>query len=353
MKTRHFSNALFSLALASSSTAFSQLLPSRTVTFDASLKSFQSPRWENGYLLFKGLPFTKAGTNTANVAILDSQGRSLPMTRFWLTGASEVTVMDVAASNNGKIAVSAHATRSDGTVAYVISILDVQGKMDRVIQTNPVAASHLRFGPDGSLWVFGIDRNSVEKKRSPIDTVYHFSSEGTLISSTLPTDHPDSGGMIRPYRHGGKFGRYDIGCSSLFTWVYAADSNEWVEISSGNKQNVVRFSPVRAYDDQQVDGIVVSPSGLVIAELSGAVSGLYQLDKNSGRWESLIEWSRKDGNQPFGKLYGIDGEYLVFSSSSLDSAYSWYSLKDVLSQKSMHIALSTNTVASQLINALN
>lgn len=106
------------------------------------------PKWENGYLV--GFEFTPERSPT--VYAYDRNGKRLFETFFEIEGAYRVVLRSMAASRDGRFAFSGFAENGSSERAYFIGFVDSTGRTIRVTKLDRIAARHLCFAGDGTLW---------------------------------------------------------------------------------------------------------------------------------------------------------------------------------------------------------
>jgi hypothetical protein len=279
------------------------------------------PRWDNGYLV-------AYRQDPARFLLFDSQGALIFDFTPEIPEVVKALVDDVAANKSGSVAAAATLWRKDGTVAHVVLIMERPGRIARIIRTNPHAPRRVAFGPDDTIWTFGV---STEWRSGDYDTVQKYSYSGVLQGSFVPRstltllDGPDPSG------HAGSAG----GMSGVFAageriGIYSATGREWIELDetgrvTGRWKLAAPRSPSSANTPLKMGPIVMDAIGSVYVNAwLGKDQALARLDKAKGEW---VLSSYGGPGQPYpseaGRLLGSVGDKLVFRALSTAELL-WY-----------------------------
>ena len=139
----------FLLTLSVASSAFGQLANGdNQVIVSRSFMGQPVPKWENGFLV----GFELAPERSPTIYAHDRDGKKLFETLFEIEGAYKVFIRSMAASRDGRFAFSGVAENGSAERVFFIAFVDSTGRTTRVNKLERVAARHLCFAGDGTLW---------------------------------------------------------------------------------------------------------------------------------------------------------------------------------------------------------
>jgi len=121
------------------------------------------------------------------LALYDGLGKLVGKTRIWFQDASFLRIEDAAARKDGNIAVVGWTVTSSGSHAAFLADVSVTRSNGRIIQTSPFEGRAVDFGPDGTIWVLGLEVGSGRRTESAPDhyMVQHFGDGDILLDQHL------------------------------------------------------------------------------------------------------------------------------------------------------------------------
>lgn len=285
------------------------------------------PKWENGF--FVGFEFTPE--RSPSVYAYDRNGNKVFETWLELDGAYKVVLRSMAASRDGRFAFSGVAENGSATRVFFIAFLDSAGRIVRVNRLDRIAARHLCFSADGTLWAAVQPVLQYPDLTAPEhDVLRAYSPSGDLKFSLLPRSSfaatPDDPLQSHPVADG------QSAASQL-----AANGSEVAFMSSGFKE-LVRVSlagkllsrvrmerPAKSY----LTGFALAPTGGVYASTQEDDPGdakkldfaFYRWNPANSNWDKLFRRSSRDRGLPLAiAMLEEDGRMLVKTE---DGRFRW------------------------------
>jgi hypothetical protein len=270
------------------------------------------PRAQNGYLV----SFTPVITHSSlNAIVLRSiatmEELDLP---FWIQGAGEVHIEDIALNSRAQIYVVGSFVRpGDIALTNFSAELDNAGRLMALYQLGPYRPKRVCAANDGSFWLFGqVLSDAHEGLYSHL--LRYYAPDGQLVNAYLTRD-------MFPALSETSFGRRQVflTCDSDHAGIYFTLSRRWVQVSE--RTSVVQQWRVEPVTSLKITGIAVLPDHHIYASFSTSPSqtvagGFYVLDlvsADSARW-TLITAS------PHPVLLGDEGDYLIYTQPSSPTA---------------------------------
>jgi hypothetical protein len=103
------------------------------------------------------------------------------------TSASFLRIEDAAARKDGRVAVVGWAVTNSGTLAAFVADVSVAQRSAQIIQTSPFEGQAVGFGPDGTIWVLGLEVGPGRGREPAPDhhMVQHFGTDDVLKDQHL------------------------------------------------------------------------------------------------------------------------------------------------------------------------
>ena len=270
---------------------------------------------------------TYSADSRDNLFVRDRQGKLVASYRLFASGASQMKIVDVAASGDGSVAAVGQALSNEGRYSGYLAILSLDTSNARIVQLAPFEGRTITYGPDGTLWVLGwqlgadqeVEQRSVSTA-PPHSVLHHYTGEGVLISQHLPWPEMECG-------HHPAGGIPALTASADRIGVLLPECSTWLELApDGELLGRWQWQAALGYDDVSAQvhltPPVMTPGNSVYCQIFTSVlidrvrtrvlDRLYTLNRDRSTWEPV---DTSIATAPAGKLaslYGIDGESLVF-----------------------------------------
>jgi len=116
-----------------------------------------------------------------------------------LTDARRISLKDVAVTKRGTILVATTVRSKKDALASALFEFDLQGKLERIIKTDPFVPRRIALDGDGNMWMFGYDWQRLDKDDNWAQ-VHKLSSEDGFLSrrSRAPSSPRNSTLSIYP-----------------------------------------------------------------------------------------------------------------------------------------------------------
>jgi hypothetical protein len=280
------------------------------------------PTWNQGYLVVWE-PDTRSSDTAENLAVYDREGNLVGKTRIWLQDASFLSIVDAAARKDGNVAVVGWAMTGSGTVAGFLGDVSVVRNSGLIIQTSPFEGQSVTFGPDGTIWVFGMVLGPGRGREPAPDhyMVQHFGTNDVLkdqhlLRSSFPCEsHPAIRGFPRVLASGDRIGLFAPACRM------------WVELSLTGEllgQWKWNYQPPAPDDASKVRvwSVMLTPTNELYGRLEWSVGdGFFRFDRQASTWIPVDTSEAKSVRAPVVWLLGTDGDALVYAT--LDHKLAW------------------------------
>lgn len=274
------------------------------------------PQWKGGYLL----GFELHPTAAPPVFAYDRSGKKLFESSLALEGANDVYVRAMAASRDGKFAVSGTAVSAMGARAGFIAFLDEAGRLVRIVRPERFYPQHLCFTADGTLWAAGQVRSDRDRPVEDHDILRAYSTEGKLKFSLLPRSGfaPESRDQEQS-RHPAVDGRTlsALATNDRMVVFLTAGFQEMISVSLDGK--VLLRTPTELPSDYYITGLAVGPDGraLISCERRSVSNStkegefaFHRFDLFSGSWTKLYSRPTRERGLPQA-LALMDGDQML------------------------------------------
>lgn len=273
------------------------------------------PKWENGF--FAGFDFEPQQSPT--IFAYDRHGRRLFETQLALDGASRVWLRSAAASADARFAFSGGAESASGSRVYFIAFVDSSGRLTRVNRLERLAARHLCFASDGTLWA-AVQPVLEEGHREPEhDVLRVYSRTGEFRFSALPRSS-FAASSIDPLRHPHPADDSLSAASQL-----VANQDGVLFVTTGFKEAIrlsntgeilsrIRFE--RPGKDAFLTGLSLSPSGeMYVSTQESLPSGaglfaFYRWNATGRQWERMFARSSQERGRPLA-IAMFEGDHML------------------------------------------
>ncbi len=102
-----------------------------------------------------------------------------------LRDARRISLKDVAVTKRGTILVATTVRSKKDALASALLEFDLQGKLERIIKTDPFVPHRIALDGDGNMWMFGYDWQRLDKDDNWAQ-VHKPAPDGRILISTLP-----------------------------------------------------------------------------------------------------------------------------------------------------------------------
>jgi hypothetical protein len=271
--------------------AIAAMAPVREVTSEAAVGANQPlPGFYEGYAFFADRP-------SSNIRIYSPDGPLL--FQGYVQYQTAPIVLGIAVDSNGTIAVS-YVGKTGATGG--VDLLDSKGNLIRSLATGYYVPSHVSFGVDHSIWLFGWQRTDDPRKNaSEYMAVRHYSASGTQIGSYLPRSLFPKGlePACQSWQERGIYTAADrigvLACSGMISV-----NPEWVELDlDGNVTGRWHVGAAHRAVSMTQDAHVYAQ------DTANGSSQIYLLDRAAGAFQA-VSWTIP------GRLYGAVGDERVF-----------------------------------------
>lgn len=254
------------------------------------------PRWDNGRLVLTDTHRSKAPI----IFTFDSEGRD-EQTLFTLKDAALISVLDVAASQDGELALAGGAVTEDSRGACFIARIAADRNNQIVTRTWPYCSMVLTFAPDGTIWTLGHLKDEENTREIQRNVLRRFDAWGKLISSLNLTV---SGWRI-PDNSYLRASRDRVG------WF--ASSNEYFEFALDGSE-IGHYGGPPGMDFNDISGVAISDQNEVVAAWFGKrIAQIMTLDRTSRKWTPV---SLATGTPVWARILGFDGTTLIMYSKN-------------------------------------
>jgi hypothetical protein len=290
----------------------------RQVQFTALLQGgFQ--HWDNGYLITYAWDTAKyASPERPAVVLYDKDGRVAREAVIWFEGADLVTVSGVAVGRSGQLVAAGGISNSQGVVANYIAEIGPDNRVRRVIRTTPFAPFYVCAMEDGTVWTYGLERDSHLNGIQSSFRLRQYSFEKGQIRALLDTSGLNSGWELERGRYPGEI---SLRCNSKTLVLYNGQSADPVELDlHSNAVKVTKIPALPSAQEFRITGFALTESGDIFASFKdlsakSASSGLFRINRgNAGD----AKWAALDGTvgpylhgSPIERLLGTDGDDIV------------------------------------------
>jgi len=293
--------------------------------------------WSGGYFVPVQL---HASARQPAVTIFDRDGIFVRDVVFWLDGADDVDLSDVASRGDGELVVSGSAIfpephqdtfHSDdfGNLRFFLAEIGGEGQIAKQLSMGLYSASNICADEDGTIWTWGTEHPIKERPgarerpwSSIFPTLRHYSfANGLLFDSGMQIET----GNLKPNSQGSSAGGSEMVCGKDFVGVYDGHYRRWVEYDRETRSVTARPAPMIAAAKptyrEKVAGMAVTGDGEVYASIQrysslpnnpDAGHSIYKLDRSNPH---ATRWIQVKGET--GSLFGSDGTTLVYTETGL------------------------------------
>jgi len=293
--------------------------------------------WSGGYFVQAQV---HASPRQPAVTIFDRDGIFVRDVVFWLDGADDVDLSDVASRGDGELVVSGSAIfprpaegtfYSDyfGNLRFFLAEIGPEGQIAKQLSMGLYSAANICADEDGTIWTWGTEHPTKERQGSSerawssiFPTLRHYSfANGLLFDSGMQLETRN----LKPNSQGSSTGGSEMVCGKDFVGVYDGHYRRWVEYDRETRSVTARPAPMIAAAKptyrEKVTGMAATGDGEVYASIQRYSSlpnnpdvghSIYKLDRSN---PSAIRWIQVKGKT--GNLFGSDGNTLVYTEAGL------------------------------------
>lgn len=285
--------------------------------------------WSNGYLVTFDSPPVMV-PNKSGVILYDRYGAVAREASVWLDGAKSVSLTDVAVSRSGNLVVGGGTTNNEGAIANFIAEIGSDGRVHQVVRTNPFVPVYVCALDDGTVWSYGFERDASIQTMENSPKLRQYSFDKGLLQAMLVTSLLSESEDLRQgwlLSRGRYLGALNLRCNSKMVVLYNGSTGDLIQYDlQKSKMTVSKVAALPAERTFHITGFALTDSGEIFASFHDAanpkavVSGLFHLDHDSA--SGGYKWGAVPGtvgvylkDSPIQKLWGADGDKLVFSRS--------------------------------------
>jgi hypothetical protein len=232
----------------------------------------------------------------------------------------------MAAAGDGTFAVSGSAYSTEGYGTVFIAMLDIAGRVTRLIRTETFAPLHIAFTDDGTLWAAGRRVTYPSPDRAPDHPIIQaYNKDGSVRFSRINVStFQNNESKSHPVRMS------FLATNGNHIVLFCVDYNE-VLVLSQDGTLVERFVMKAPSPNYTVTGLAVgSDSSIVIScmligENNQHQFAFYRRDVRTNTWSNL--YSRPFGGGGFNAIYGAGPQGLLVASKL--PQLQWITLKDL------------------------
>jgi hypothetical protein len=281
-------------------------VPVKTVNISEHLVG---PHWWNEHATYHNI---YSYGDVPNVEMLNRDGTIAFRTTLSAPNLDSIRVTDAAATVDG----GAVATVVDkaGTPTSFVAQLDNSGRVIRQITTFPFMSEMTCPAEDGTVWVFGWDFLSDNRRLYPSYSILrHYSFTQGLLKAAVDWTAVGNHVLFGHHVTGGTA----VACTAHKAWVYYGEKRQFIAYDEeANSFRTYRVQlPARGPSDLGVSGFARTASGDFYGSLndgSEAWLGLYWLNVH----DEVAEWVAVDapGNFENGiRIFGSSGDDIVYA----------------------------------------
>jgi hypothetical protein len=276
-------------------------------------------RWDKGYLItYDELP---GSPEKPAVVLYDRNGQVAREAIVWFKDARTVSISDAAVSKAGELVVSGGTENEAGVIANFIASIGSNGHVSHVVRTTPFLPFDVCDPGDGTVWSYGIDRDSQGRGVKESLRLRHYSFAKGQLAAMLDSTTLNSPSWS--LTHGGYPGAISFRCTSTKVALLNVVSSEYVEVDiPTNMLRIRKLNPLPSRKEMRVTGFALTESGDVFVSLHDRTtqpprSGIFKLTfdgANVGSWipvENTVGPYLRGG--PVERLLGADGDDLVYT----------------------------------------
>lgn len=298
--------------------------------------------WDKKYLITYDASPDLTPDNPA-VVLYDRSGHVAQEGIVWFKDARSVSIGGAAVSKAGELVVSGGTQNDAGVIANFIASIGADGHVSQVIRTTPFLPFHLCDPGDGTVWSFGIDRDSEGRGVKESLRLRHYSLAKGQLAAMLDSTMLDSPSWS--LTQGGYPGAVNFRCTSTKVALLNVVSSEYVEVDiPTNTLRIRKLNPLPSMKEVRVTGFALTESGDVFVSLHDRTSqpprsGVFKLTFNAadvGSWNPVANTvgAYLHGG-PVERLLGADGNDLVYTRDLGGRAFwSKYDIAPVDAEKS-------------------
>jgi hypothetical protein len=300
MNWRSLIIALIGAVLLVSSSVRGQVAAARTFTHERDIQTafqwHELPRWDSGRLVLTDTHRSKGPI----IFTFDSDGRD-EQTSFTLKDAALISVFDVAAAQDGELALAGSAVTTDTRATCFVARIAADRNNQIVTRTWPYCSMVLTFAPDGTLWTLGHLKDEEDTREIQKNVLRRFDASGKLISSsnlTVNGPHTPDASYLRASR-------------DRVGWF--APSNEYFEFALDGSE-IGHYDGPPGADFDRISGVAISDQNEVVAAWFGKrIAQIMTLDRASKKWTPV---SLTTGTPAWARVLGFDGTTLIMYSKN-------------------------------------
>jgi hypothetical protein len=284
--------------------------------------------WSNGDLVTIDFPPFMV-PDKPGVILYDRYGAVARQPIVWLEDSRSLSVSDVAVSRSGNLVVGGGATNNEGAIANFIAEIGNDDRVHRVVRTTPFVPTYVCALDDGTVWAYGFQRDASIQTMESSPRLRQYSFDKGLLQAMLVTAALPDGEVFRQTwlaAQGKYLGALNLRCNSKMVVLYNAGTGDLVEYDLGKHKMTVSKVAALPADIRhfRITGFALTDSGEMFASfydtanMKVPVSGLFHLERDSA--SSGYKWVAVPGtvgaylkDSPIQKLWGADGDQLVFS----------------------------------------
>jgi len=240
-----------------------------------------------------------------------------------LTDARGISLKDAAVTKKGTLLVAATARSKKNALASALLEFDLQGKLQRIIKTDPFVPKRIALDGDGNVWMFGYDWQRFDKDDNWAQ-VHKLSPDGRILVSTLPRSlFPKELDPLDPYGPGilASDIYFEIVEDRVYAWLPGVDSLVILAVDGGVLQLVNHpfTSLKRTGGALSVSSVVFLPKDRLIVQAtnfgdSGPFGYGWFLSTDWGRtWSPVLHSLGRDPSAYFTyQLIGLTSQEAIF-----------------------------------------
>jgi hypothetical protein len=286
--------------------------PIRQIVYEEAFQPGSSlPKWEQGYLV-SWQTDTLSSDTAENLFLRDRDGAPVGKARIWLEGARLLRIEDAAARKDGRVAVVGWAVTNSGTLAAFLADVSLTRDSAQIIQTSPFEGQAVGFGPDGTIWVLGLEVGPGRGKEPAPNhyMVQHFGTDDVRKAQYLLQS--DFGCELAAKINGIP----RVVASDDRIGLFAPFCHMWGELSStGELLGQWKWNPLSPVRNgvETAEGItsVALTATNEIYGWSSKSRALFRFDRKATVWVPLDTGAARSAGAPFTALLGTDGDALV------------------------------------------
>ncbi|MCL2825325.1 MAG: hypothetical protein FWD57_15145 [Polyangiaceae bacterium] len=269
------------------------------------------PHWWNDHATYHNI---YSHGEVPNIVMVNRDGTVAFKSTLTAPNLDRIRVTDAAATVDGGAVATATVVDQTGTPTSFVAQLNSSGKVTRQITTFPLMAEMTCPAEDGTVWVFGWDFLSDNRRRyDSYSMLRHYSFTEGQLSAALDWKTLGNHVLFGHYVSGGTA----VACTAHKAWIYYGERRQFIAYDeASNSFDVYTVQLLsNSLSDLMVSGFARTAAGDFYGSLNDGSEvwlGLCRLNVHDG----IAEWVAVDTPGDFEngiRVFGSSGDDLVYA----------------------------------------